>query len=717
MAKNKKGDGALVLVPDNTWTQALGRESSAVDPCLRLVVTLIEARAWDELFRRTGIAKPADGKDDKAPTLALLIELARDRAGKIVRPPDKLRLKIPEAYFEEAKRNKALTQVTAQLGLDREIYEGKTKVLRQQIVNTLREKSAIVRVSLATPLQPCLEDSIADIGMPPNREYKNIPLNGNGIIIGIIDDGCAFAHQDFLVRTGGNANDLQSRVLYLWDQSNEPKPNGVGWSAPAGFNSGFEIGKQAIDIVLGKNKFVHDGVVEATQIYDYLGYRIYGRESHGTHVMSIAAGNGRSLMGAAGVAPKADIIFVQLPQGAIKAGSGDPVLYDRIREGVEYIFSRAQALGKPAVVNISYGGYMGPHDGTSHVEAGIDQLLTQPDRTVVVAAGNGFEADCHASGTVKANASSQKPLKWVIRPEDPTTNYLEIWYNGDASLELVLTPPKPAPALPPVKLGAQCFIQSPDGKIVGIIDHNKDQGNGDILIKILLTNTVGEERPPLVPINLGPAPSGIWTIELKNTSAKDAEFHAWIERDVSGGRGSWRRQQSHFVPDEADPGLTLGTIATGLHTIAVGAYNSATQELCRYTACGPTRKIGNKPGTERRKPEFCAPSEEDPAGRGILSASSLSSMPTRMNGTSASAPHVAGVVALIYQYILDSGHAKLSADQIRDLLRLGAQKSPRLKLNRHQEADATRPNKQSNVPFDDLAGAGKLNLLESLKLL
>jgi subtilisin family serine protease len=135
----------------------------------------------------------------------------------------------------------------------------------------------------------------------------------------------------------------------------------------------------------------------------------------------------------------------------------------------------------------------------------------------------------------------------------------------------------------------------------------------------------------------------------------------------------------------------------------VGAYNTATHEICRYSACGPTRSIGGNPATSRKKPEVCAPAEEEPAGRGVLSASSLRSQPTRMSGTSASAPHVAGLVALMYQYIRDAGRNKHSADEMRDLIMQGAQTSP--------------PLKQKDVAFGDLTGAGKVNVTATLDLL
>jgi subtilisin family serine protease len=468
----------------------------------------------------------------------------------------------------------------------------------------------------------------------------------------------------------------------------------------------------------------NEGVVDADKVHDILDFPTTDLASHGTHVMSIAAGNGRSLMGRPGIANAADIVFVQLPQAAIAGGGA--VLYDNILDGVMYVFSRARQLNLPAVVNISYGGYTGPHDGTTELESGMDELLALSDRSIVVAAGNGFEADCHARGTIRPGKKS-RTLQWVIRPQDPTSNYLEIWYNGNTTLELNLTPPDGAATLGPVALHARYDITRPsDQKVIGTIDHTPSLGNNDHRIVIILSSTVEnavainaapgtQAGIPLPPS--APAPSGIWKIDLTNTGTKRAEFHAWIERDATGGRGSARRQQSHFLAVKANPSCTLGGLATGVHTIAVGGYNAATHEICRYSACGPTRAIGANHKTIREKPEVCAPAESDPPGRGTLSASSERAQPTRMNGTSASAPHVAGLVALMYQYIRDAGRPTLTADEIKDRIMQGAQSSQPLKYNRHQQANDARPHKQQNMRLKDLTGSGKLNIKETLKRL
>jgi hypothetical protein len=90
-----------------------------------------------------------------------------------------------------------------------------------------------------------------------------------------------------------------------------------------------------------------------------------------------------------------------------------------------------------------------------------------------------------------------------------------------------------------------------------------------------------------------------------------------------------------------------------------------------------------------------------------------------MNGTSAAAPHVAGIIALIFEY---AAELKLggqlsdlpSAAKIRDALVRTADRGV-LKENRHQIADKHVPVKQSDVWNDlHLVDSGSVNLKAAL---
>lgn len=710
----------LTLVKDPTWDDVNG----SLDPSLRLAIALIENRDRIQLLERTGIDTTPDQADPskkKQQYLPLHLELNVKPTNEVKQYLESRGFLVPDAYYDEAAHNDQLRCVTARYVLPDAIIQGDADKIRLdlfQVGSNADKKGLIKRISLGNMLRPCFQgDSFKDIDMPAQRKVNGITVDGGGVVIGIVDDGCAFAHLDFL-----KPGTTQSRIVYLWDQTPEPKPASKGWTVPPGFTStapgyGFELqnvgSTKAIDAEIAKHVLAN-GSVDEDAVYKALGYRM-GDElaSHGTHVMGIAAGNGQSLMGVEGMAPKADIIFVQLPRADIEIGM--TALTPRIQDAVAYIFGRANLLSRPAVINISYGGYAGPHDGTSEIETGIDNWLAgTTGRAVVLSAGNGFEAFCHAHDEVNAGATS-KPLRWIVHPFDPTLNLMQIWYSGNATLDLWITTPD-RQRLGPVHVGDHYDIKAKStGVVVGWVDHQTAIGNGDKRIDINLRPTYDDPLfPPtnVPPANVAfaPAPPGVWAVELENTGNHKASVHAWIERDDSGRPSGARRRQSQFDPEDADPKFTIAALATGNHTIAVGAYNTATHEVCRYSACGPTRPTGNH--GHRQKPEVCAPGEEDAAGRGIVSASSRKSRATRMNGTSASAPHVTGLIALLMQYGAASGAAALTADQIRARVKRAAKRGG-LRANRHNEADEMQIIKQKAV-FNDVIGDGKIDVKNTL---
>ena len=698
--------GGLTLVNDPSWNDSGG----ALDPALRLAVSLIEKKDRIQLLERTGIDASAGLVGTRY--LPLHIDLRARPDAQTHQYLANHGLLVPQLYYDEAEHNDQLRSVTARLSLDQEIESGDASAVRMTLLaalgaDTLETAPIIKRISLANPLQPCfIGSSLRDLNLPAHRQHGGAIVDGRDVIVGIIDDGCAFAHRDFL-----KPGTSRSRLLYLWDQARDPSRVGNGWT-----NVNVPYGCEISNVPTDPHQYLDEaiapqvaanGAINENAVYDFLGYSITSVASHGTHVMGIATGNGQSAMGFEGVAPAADIIFVQLPAAAIEAGMS--ALSMMIQDAATYIFARAQALGKAAVINISYGGYSGPHDGTSPLEIHIDSLLAAPDRAVVVSAGNGLEADCHAQGRIRHGARS-KALRWIVRGFDPTLNFMQIWYNQDASLDLWLTTPD-GQTLQPVHLGTHqnIVLTSNAGVIVGWVDHQTDPLNNDKFIDITLRPTLADD-PPLP--GVAPAPPGIWLVQLENVGAQhEATFHAWIERDDGGRPGGARRRQSQFDTADSSPEYTLAGLATGLHTIIVGGYNTATQEVCRYSACGPTRATTGNPS--RVKPDVCAPAEEDVAGRGVLSASSLKAQATRMNGTSASAPHVAGLIALMFQYRNFKRGGPLGADQIRYKLKAAAHAAP-LKQNRHQVADQTRPIKQKDVPWSDVIGAGKIDIANSL---
>ena len=116
-------------------------------------------------------------------------------------------------------------------------------------------------------------------------------------------------------------------------------------------------------------------------------------DGHGTHCASIAVGNGAASNGKyRGVAPDASIMAVR----------SEPLLDAHIIRGIREVFARAGQ--RRAVINLSLGGHLGPHDGTSAIENVIARE-SGPGRIVVAACGNEGRRVIHWSGWREAGSS------------------------------------------------------------------------------------------------------------------------------------------------------------------------------------------------------------------------------------------------------------------------------------------------------------------------
>jgi carboxypeptidase C (cathepsin A)/outer membrane protein OmpA-like peptidoglycan-associated protein/subtilisin family serine protease len=431
---------------------------------------------------------------------------------------------------------------------------------------------------------------------PPDEK-----VTGRGVVIGLVDWGFDFAHPDFLKLDG------TSRILAIWDQRGSKLAN-----SPQPFGYGVVHDQDAINRAL-----------KQPDPYAALGYHPAdadtGIGSHGTHVLSIAAGGGGEER-PVGVAPEADLVVVHnAPWDEIDTGRlGDSVT---LLEGIDFI---ARLAGdRPWVINLSMGKHGEQHDGSTLIEQGLDAAIrSSAGRAVCLSAGNYFDKRIHASGQLRP--TQERTITWEIQENKPTNNQLEFWYSWQDKFEVRVKSPDGAIAARAAIGERAKFLVG--GKEVGNVYHRGQEPNNlDNHIVIYLYKE---------------APTGEWEITLVGEDVIDGRYHAWIERDVSCSRC-----QSRLREGDADPHCTTGTICNGRRTLAVGAYNKHDPEmrLAHFSSVGPTRD-------GRLKPDLCAP------GVAILAARSAPrekrdppQLCTRMSGTSMAAPCVTGTIALMFQ--------------------------------------------------------------------
>ncbi len=437
---------------------------------------------------------------------------------------------------------------------------------------------------------------------------------GKNVIVGIVDSGIDFYHPMF------RNSDGTTRILYLWDQT------GSG-NNPSGYNYGSEYPAATINQDL--NAATPHSIVP--EIDD---------SGHGTHVAGSFAGYDDTLSPAdtiSGSAVDANIIFVKTD-----------FFSSSILDGIKYIFDKAQALGKPAVVNLSLGSQFGPHDGTDDGTVAIDNL-TGPGKIVVRSAGNdGSDYVHYYNETERTSDQIQFGIcdyatGWLEKGDDVSSVSLS-WEHGSISSVTKGTSKK-------------------SGNVTLYLYNAASSNNGKIATYVIIDDTTG----------LG---ADTFTLTFSGMSNSNGNFtqglHVWTSQHAlhnpTGGFSQGTLYNSVKYGNLLHYPYTLGNSACGNKIIAVGAFisrhnwpstdgntyhftlNGDDGGIANFSSIGPTADGRNKPDIVAGGTILLSARSSDASySNAFLPPAPYTDHYGYKQGTSMSSPAAAGAIALLLE--------------------------------------------------------------------
>ena len=463
------------------------------------------------------------------------------------------------------------------------------------------------------------------------------PYTGAGTVVGVIDGGLDYNHPAFR-----SADGKTLRLKRVWDQ------NATSGEPPVGFSRGSLLS--------------NDAAIRAAKT-DLSGW------SHGSHVMNIAAGadmaDGNTYYG---IARDADLVFCTFDNTMTNFNANTTSIINAIN----YIYEYADSVGRPAVINMSLGTQMGPHDGTSLVDVAVDEL-TGPGKIAVGAVGNDGQVEIHITKQFTAEDTRMR-AGLAFKAETQGVCPLSFWGEKDKAMKIrVLTVDNTTGKTVYQSRAFDCSATNTQQIILQLPTH-KSSGYYNISTGVSPPNGKPNATIELHIADFYPEKS----IVIEVAGEEGNVIHGWTSSTYAMFR---QKNESMDVPDLAYSMAEIG--GTGKSIISVGSYTT-TQNLTLQGGVennlpypeGQHSQFSNRgPSVDGRlKPDVCAPGAQVVSALNSNYGYSEGLVVTHevngekyyygaMIGTSMASPHVAGIVALWLE-----ANPQLTPDDVRDVL-------------------------------------------------
>lgn len=551
-------------------------------------------------------------------SLKEVIDLSLDEIKTL---PDKKRcgllaMEIDEEFVPGARVILVLTEKNSQLSNLPKQYmvDQKAQFIVAEIpfetIKELSDDSKVKHINKPDPLYPDLDEALfwsgADEVISENLQTQNLnsQLDGEGVLIGLLDSGINYLHPDFSYEVDGV---LETNIEGIW------LPGGTEWTRE--------------DINLAINSENPQDIVPHLDL-----------SGHGTLVAACAASTGRG-SGYKGVAPKAGILMAASSSGNLETAeeSNSYIL------AIQWFEQKAAELNKPIVINISKGSNDGPRDGSLPFEGYLDAVIEANNNLVICkTAGNHGDKKHHATGNVKVDEENNTQATLEVTTSTRSFG-LDIWYEAEDSFTIQL--------INPAGLATDLIQEIPVN--LDTLDFKDENGVPDDIVNINVTYVPEDQTINgakhfkfllNIPDNLPEIPQGQYQVRIRpssNESAPNGNYHCWLD---------WTRFSTsnpiEFLPPHQTNSYTLNAGASGLNTIIVGNWEDYSGEIYATSSLGPTRD-------GRNGVSVVAPGNEiiGAAHNKVLEYTRDPFIQIR-TGTSFACPIVSGIVALMYQEAL-----------------------------------------------------------------
>lgn len=491
-----------------------------------------------------------------------------------------------------------------------------TAAVPVDMMEALSNDPAIKYVEAGTPLKfemskarpMSLAQLVVDGGGQLSQSYL-----GRGVVLGIVDTEIQLNHPNFY-----DTNHQNYRIKRYWNQ------NSTGGTHPQNFDYGAEYTSESA--ILG-------------QKYDFR----QPSSGHATHVLGIAAGACMENPNY-GIARETELVMVSAVQTMYNSSSTS------LSDGIKYIVDYANSVGKPCVVNVSMGGFLGPHDGTSTECKVIDELATRPGVLICGSASNSGDVKEHAKLVLQDLDTVAKTF--LTYSESAKIGMVDVWgeVNKRFAIQVVV-----------YNRDTKEFVCQTDTVTFDlpkdVYTYNLKQSSSGVNVTVSIAKSINPDNNRgnyLITTNLSQDIPDRHMVGILVYGKNAGEVNMWSTEDYCTFT-NYGMKRDGWTDGSTD--MTLGEpmgVANG--AISVGSYTSYAQY--------PSQKVGGRSSFSsmgptldgRIKPDICAPGQTLVSS--IPDCSSLSSSRSEevvvngnkyyygyMQGTSMSSPYCAGVMA------------------------------------------------------------------------